>query len=70
METVHLEIVDLTLDKKKVEAYRKEPAHIEALKVASQYGLENEVDEFYIKYRESGCLPSQAYNDALFEWDL
>ena len=70
MANVRLETAGIEVDQEKVKAYLKEEACQSALKEAAPHGLEIEVQEFYIRFREEGMLPAAAYNAALFEWDL
>lgn len=70
MAKIRLDFVDLELEESKIKKYSEENGYKEATKVAKQYGLEIEVQEFYIMYRESGNIEAKACNDALLEWDL
>jgi hypothetical protein len=70
MPTVHLSFAGIDIDEEKIKKYSQETGFKEATKIAKKHGLEIEVQEFYIKYRENGAIEAKAYNDALFQWNL
>lgn len=37
---------------------------------ATPFNLQNDIEESYFKYIESGCNPDEAANRALWDWDL
>lgn len=70
MAKIYLDFVGISVDEEKIKKYSEEAGFKQATKIAKEHGLQLEVQEFYIKYREGGAIEAKACNDALLEWDL